>query len=360
MTISKEWIILKRKIWTIRNNIDPKVQEKFKNLCGKTWQYDVPDELFQKRTSRSNRVLLRWKVIKQNHMTLRWLETFYGGVCVEFVNDDFFDENNRSIDLFNHLISKIGADEMISAIVSFRNEDGDSGATIARVNYAKYMEQHGQDFIPIKRKTPDVPWKWSNDVREGNGYFSIKWGSQTSYESHKDLVEPKLFNPAIEYANEQVCLDIDLTMSYFALHCEDVKWIISWYDSLILELEKYLKSREYDDGNLYQYCISHDSLNNSERILVDPIQLKKMSIKNFATSGTEESSVVCHNTAANKYIFSFDESLQCVLSPANPKNFFWATHLSNMMQQNYNLDEYILEEERRYLKRRELKMSLDN
>lgn len=354
MIISKEWTILKRQIWRIRNNIDTKIQEKFKNLCGKTWQYDVPDELFQKRTSRSNRVLLRWKIIKKNNMTLRWLETFYGGVCVEFVNDDFFDESNRNIDLYNYLIWKIGADEMISAIVSFRNEDGDSGATIARASYAKYMEQYGQNFRPIKRKNSTVPWKWSNDVREGNGYYSIKWWSQISYESHKYLEKPKLFNPAIEYANEQVCLDIDLTMSYFALHCEDIKWSILWYDLLIHELEDYLKSREYDDGNLYEYCINHDSLKNPERVLVDPIQFKKMSITNFATSKTEESSVVCHNVAANKYIFHFDESLQCVLSPANPKNFFWATHLSNMMQQNYNLDEYILEEEIRYLKRKGL------
>lgn len=355
MTILLEGKLLRAKLWKIRNDIDDKVFEKFKNLCGKTWQYDVPIELWQKRTSRSNRVLLRWKIVKKNNMTLEWLKTFYGGVCIEFVNDDFFDESNRSIDLYNYLISKIGADEMISAIVSFRNEDGDSGATIARESYAKYMEEHGEEFKPIKRKTQQVSWKWSNDVREGNGYFSIKWGSHTSYESHKDLESPMLFNPAIEYANEQVCLDIDLTMSYFALHCEDIdRTKIISYDLLIEELENYLQSREYEDGNLYDYCINHDSLNNDEGVLIDPIQLKKMSIKNFATSSTEESSVVCHNTAANKYIFSFDKSLKCVLSPANPKNFFWATHLSNMMQQNYSLDEYILEEERRYLKRKGL------
>lgn len=352
MALLKDSISLRNKIWKIRLNLDMKVYEKFKNLCGKTWQYDVPSELWQKRTSRSNRVLLRWKTIKQNNMTIEWLQTFYGGVCVEFVNDDFLNESNKDNGLYNYLMTKIWADEMTSAIISFRNEDWDSWATFARANYAKYIEQYNGDIKPIKRKFPQVPWKWSNDVREGYHYFSIKWGSQTSIESHKDLPPPMLFNPAIEYANEQVCIDIDLTMSYFALHCEDLKGTIPWYDLLIKDLEKYLESREYDGGNLYNYCNNHDSLKNTEKVLVDPIQLKKMSIKNFATSSYEESSVVCHNTAANKYIFYFDNSLKCILSPANPKNFFWATHLSNMMQQNFSLEEYIAEEERRYLKRK--------
>jgi hypothetical protein len=35
-----------------------KAHTKLKNICNKTGQYDVPPELFQKRTLRRNRVLI--------------------------------------------------------------------------------------------------------------------------------------------------------------------------------------------------------------------------------------------------------------------------------------------------------------
>ena len=45
------------------------INAKFSNICAKTGQYNVPSELFQKRTPRSNRVLIEWKVVNDNHLT---------------------------------------------------------------------------------------------------------------------------------------------------------------------------------------------------------------------------------------------------------------------------------------------------
>ena len=59
----------------------------------KTGRYSVPEKLFQKRTSRQNRVLIPWKTIEQNNITIEQLETFYGGVCVEFVIMIFLIQN---------------------------------------------------------------------------------------------------------------------------------------------------------------------------------------------------------------------------------------------------------------------------
>lgn len=352
----KEAVRIKKRLWNIWGELDPKILEKFKNLNGKTGKYDVPDILFQKRTSRSNRILIRWKTIAQNNISLEQLKTFYGGVCVEFVNDDYYNEENSNNDLYNYLISKIGSDEVISAILSFRNEDGDSGATIARKNYNKFISENHTDFYPVKRKYPNVPGKGDNSCWEGNLFISIKGGAQESYESHDGLDDPMLFNPAVEYANEKVCLDIDITMSYFALHCKDFpKNEILDFHNLIQAIEKYLKSRIYFDGDLLNYCKNHYSLRLGDGCLVDPIQLTEMSINDFKTSGHENSSVVCHNEAANKNIFYFDDIQNFILSPARPNNFFWSKHLSNMMQQNYNLDEYFIEEEKRYLKRQNRK-----
>lgn len=345
--------IIKKELWNLWGRLDVKILEKFKNLNGKTGQYDVPDVLFQKRTSRSNRVLLRWKILEQNKITLKQLETFFGGVCIEFVNEDFYDKTNQSKDLYRHLISKIGSDEKISAMLSFRNEDGDSGATIPRENYNYFVSEPHEDYKPIKRKQKKVTGKGDNSVWEGNLFYSIKGGSQESFESHNGMEDPMLFNPAVEYANEIVCLDIDITMSYFALHCFDIpKNEIANIENLKSKVEKYLKSRVYYHGNLLDYCKNHYSLLWGNGYLVDPIQLSKMSITDFKTSGLENSSVVCHNEAANKNIFYFDSVQNFILSPARPNNFFWSKHLSNMMQQNYNLDEYFKEEENRYLKRK--------
>ncbi len=37
---------------------DPKIRTKFSNICSKIGQHSVPNELFQKRTPRKNRVLI--------------------------------------------------------------------------------------------------------------------------------------------------------------------------------------------------------------------------------------------------------------------------------------------------------------
>ena len=53
-----------------------------------------------------------------------------------------------------------------------------------------------------------------------------------------------LFNPSVEYANEKVCLDIDITMSYFALHCFDLpRNEIGNFDELLKKIETFLKTR---------------------------------------------------------------------------------------------------------------------
>jgi hypothetical protein len=363
---------LKKELFNIWKEIDDLVRKKFDNLNGKTSKYSVPDELFQNRTPRKNRVLIPWKTILNNKITIEQLATFEGGVCVEFVNYDFFDKKYLSDKRHVHLVKLLGSDGMISSIISFRTLDGDPGGTEARESYSEFLKliekkKINIKAIPISRKPLEEVRKLvnkpnlkkisgfgANDIWIGNIYFSIKGGEQISRQSHKDRKE-LLFNPAVDYANENVCLDIDLTMSFFALHCFDLKDYIN--PKIIKELKnktsEYLKNRSYDTGNLYDYCVNHPSLNLGDGFLIDAIQLTNISINNFKMEiGSEMSSVICHNEAANKDRFYFDKTNNYILSPARPTNLFWSTHLSNMMQQNYNLDEYFEEEEKRYLKRK--------
>lgn len=353
---------IKSQLWNLWRRTDPKIKTKFDNLNGKTGQYYVPDILFQKRTPRYNRVLLPWKVLFSNNITMDMLKTFYGGVCVEFVNEDYLSTEYNENSIFNILKKQLGSDEKVSSIISFRTEDGDSGATIPRRSFLKFKEYYGKSFDekfkPVVRKgNIHVAGKGDNSVWEGNIYYSIKGGSQETINSHDGLGAPKLFNPATEYANEEVCIDIDITMSYFAMLCFDIdRELVTNFNALKLQVEEFLKTRVYDEGNLYDYCVNHPSLKFGGGFLVDPIRLNKISIQNFKTTAkdNEDSCVISHNEAANKNIFYYDSRNKCILSPARPTNLFWSTHLSNMMQQNYKLNEYFEEEEKRIVLREKM------
>ena len=116
------------------------IKTKLKNVCGKTGQYNVPKELFQKRTSRSNRVLISWRVVERNKLTIDQLETFSGGVAVEFVNNDFFDKSNKKNKVFNELTKRLGSDEIVSSIISIRSADGNSSSQEQRNAFNKLID----------------------------------------------------------------------------------------------------------------------------------------------------------------------------------------------------------------------------
>lgn len=205
-------------------------------------------------------------------------------------------------------------------------------------------------------------------IINGNGflYISIKGGQQDSIETHKGK-ELKIFNPACEYADKDVILDLNLVLAYFALLSIESntlaeKKLTTRYIEIKGKLEEILSKIEYNlpefSGNLYDYCINHYSTRISEGCLFDPIQLKQIRIEDFSDKNRNENSIdLTHNEAVEKCIFYWDKQRNCLLSPARPTNLFWSFHLSNMMQQNYTLKEYVEQEKERYLKRQELGLS---
>lgn len=356
-------------IWRKLDNL---IEEKFKNLAGKTAQYKVPTKFFQKRTSRENRVLIPWKVVKNNQLTIKHLETFFGGVCVEFVNYDFIKSENINDEVFKFSKNKLGFDGLISSMISFRTESGDSGARISRKSYNEFVKliKEGElklELEPLVRdKTVKYSGKGDNSVWKGNFFCGIKGGTQKSILSHygtslkkvekaivsDQITDQLIFNPATEYANKQICNDITIQMSFFAMHCYDInKDNYENFDLIKKECQKYLIQRNFDDGNLYEYCIQHPSLKFGNGILIDPIRFKKISINNFKGEGKADSVVLSHNEAANKDLFYFDETNQYILSPARPMNLFWSTHWSNMMQQDNKIEEFWIKENKRVEKR---------
>ena len=115
---------LKARLNSFFNAINPKIKTKFLNIVAKTRKNDIPSNIWLNRTPRYSRVLIPWKKVKLNNITFQQLQSFSGGVVVEFINEDWFDETNQTNPVFIQLQSCLGSDETVSSIISFRSEGG--------------------------------------------------------------------------------------------------------------------------------------------------------------------------------------------------------------------------------------------
>lgn len=350
-----------------------KIKTKFTNVCSKTGQYSVPSELFQKRTPRSNRVLISWKAVKENKLTIKQLYSFSGGVAVEFINNDFFDKSNEGNPVFEELRNRLGSDELVSSIISIHSESGSSSSAVQREAFAKLINNTKVNYkgrTVVINESNYTKYAISQTVSGGTGnekwdgflFVSIRGGQQDTIETHRGK-ELTIFNPACEFANEEVRIDLDLTVAYFAMLSIDPSKLDRpqslKYNTIFSDLRAALKTCLYDSedykGNLLDYVESHPSVRMIKGQLTDPIQLKRIDIKDFSDDTRNADSIdFTHNEAVVNEKFYWDSKKECLLSPARPANVFWSFHLSNMMQQDFDLDGYFAYEEQRYKKRQEL------
>lgn len=359
------------------SNFGKNIFAKMSNICAKTGQYNVPSELFQKRTPRSNRVLIEWKVVNDNKLTLEQLESFSGGVVVEFLNNDFFDEEYNLNPLFQILKNRLGSDEIVSSIISIHSEQGSSSSEVQRRSFDKLInntevQYKNKKIVITKSNYMDFAIKQIKNGGTGIGtenkwwsgflFISIKGGQQDTIETHHDQ-ELTLFNPACEFATKEVCLDLDLVMFYFAFLSINVSALDEFdkisYQTIFNQLKEALRETFYDSlsykGNLLDYCENHPCAKINKGVLTDPIQLKRIKIENFnIAERTADSIDFTHNEAVVYQKYYWDKTQNCILSPARPTNVFWSFHLSNMMQQDFSLEDYFKYEEERFKNRQRL------
>ena len=371
--MDKSKIKIKRKAFNFLGKFGKKIKTKFSNVCGKTGQYNVPSELFQKRTPRSNRALISWKVVKDNNLSIQQLSSFSGGVAVEFVNNDFFDDSNKVFAIFEELRNRVGSDDKVSSIITIRSEAGSSSSAVPREAFAKLVSDtkvmyKGEEVVINQDNYSDYAIKRIKQGGTGNEkwggflFVSIRGGQQDTIETHKGQ-ELTIFNPACEFATPDVCVDLDLTVAYFAMLSIDKDELEepqkSEYTTILAELRAALEQCFYDSddfkGNLLEYVDSHPSVIMRAGQLMDPIQVKRIEIHHFSDDARNSDSVdFTHNEAVGNERYYWDAAKKCILSPARPANVFWSFHLSNMMQQDFSLEAYFEYEERRYRERQEL------
>ncbi len=295
--------IIKNNAIRLISRFGDNIQTKLVNVCGKVGSYYVPIELFQKRTARNKRVLIPWKTILNNNITLEQLNTFENGVVVEFLNNDFFDKRNESNKTFRQLKELLGSDDNVSSIISIHSEGGTSSSSVQRICFnqllnntkVKYKnntitinKDNYKDYLIQQNRSGGT----GNDTWSGFLYFSIKGGQQDTIESHKNQ-SLTLFNPACEYANTNVSTDITLVLLYFAYKSitkEDLKVYNiceKVFDDVFDNIKSALKESIYNsssyNGNLLDYCEKHISCQAESDNLLDPIQLNIISIRDFNT-----------------------------------------------------------------------------
>ena len=378
----KQIIFQLHKFW---GSIDPNVKTKFENINNKTGRYYVPEPLFTGRTSRKNRVLIPWSHVKKNNLSFENLENFEGGVYVEFNNNDILDFENELNSEFGYLFKKLfdvigNSDNLVSSFVSFRNTDGSSGSQNSMKCYNKFIEFGEQKHVKFKsftcinrKNNTNYSNFKNNNMITGELFYELKGGNNKSIESHPydDTKErkgkPMLFNPAIEYANERTMVDIELVLSYFALHIENLEkqFDEKKINDLKNKVKDFLKKRNYDDRNLLDYCDNHYSLTdhpiiskNNKKILIDPISMTPIKIEYFKFKSSEKNDCsieLSHNEAAAKNKIYFDKTQNCILSAARPTNLFWSTKFSNTQQRDYTLKDYLELEKKRVSIREQIK-----
>lgn len=331
------------------------IKEKFSNISGKTGQYFVPKKLWQKRTARKNRALIPFEHVLRSNLTYEQLDTFEGGIVVEFVNNDYFDqlrlpECQQNL-VFKRIKNRLGSNDNVSGIINIRSV-GDSSSHVQRMaldSLEEFLNNSNQriEEVLIKRDSGVNYEGQGNDKWRGYVYYSVKGGQQNARDSHDEYGIPsrevQLFNPSVEYAGSIVSNDITLVLIYFAMFSVPEDKRSDDWENLIAQYLEYFSVRKYNNKTLKDYVINHISLKLEDGRLFDPIQVRPIQVEDFIINNRSENSLdITHQTSVNRYSYIWDEELGILLTAARPTNLFWSKHLSNMMQQDFSLKEYFV------------------
>ena len=114
---SKEINNLKKDILSYVDIFGENIKTKLNNITGKAAQHDVPEALWLTRTKIDDRILVSWKTVYKNKITYEQLESIKNGVVVEFINDDYYNDEFSSNDTYIKLKKKLGSNDTVSSII---------------------------------------------------------------------------------------------------------------------------------------------------------------------------------------------------------------------------------------------------
>lgn len=335
----------------IMKQLPKTIQTKIKNIN----KARVEGPCSTKRVSQSSRVSIPYDMVKG--FTVNQISTYEAGVVIRLpydIYEDIRDKPERN-ELEEYLLHNIGSNNNVSAFICIMNEDGYSGSTDLRLQFEKFeKEQKIKDWTPIKRINGGKNINKGNDKWEGHYYYKISGGQQTSILSHPQDKKDQMFTTYKGFmSNSKVITDVKACLIYSLLHCHDMCKLIS--NELLVKykqsLEDYLRNTNYMGKSCYELTRALGTIKNGE--LYSPIGCERLSVNMFET---ENMINISHNEAVCKNKIYFCEDNHIMLSDYRPGNLFWDTNLSNMQQQDFTIEEYWADHDRKSALRAQLVM----
>ena len=338
------------------------ITTKVKNNNGKCGTGSI---LTNGRTQRSGRVTIPYRIIISNNInTIDKLNGFIDGLVVLLINNDYFELQEKNDELSRYLLENIGGNNIVSSIICICSVKGDSGSSVAKFYLDKFLPIFEENkWRPVERIEVKANGLITsgNEKWSGHYYYDVSGGSQERHLSHHGK-KPQLFNEYHDYATREECFNIDCVMLYMMLHCYDINDYIhsDTVSEMINDFEEYFATQNYDDGNILNneiipYCLFNDETLN-KKILHCPIECERISIHDFEITDTKKHKYIdiCHNEAVSRELFYYDETQNRILTAARARNLYWGSHNGNMMQQDLTIKDFIMAEERRYNKRKNI------
>lgn len=350
-------------IGEIIKKLPKNIRTKVKNI-NKAGKCDVCPT---KRVSQNSRILLPYYIIRKCGLTLCQLKTHTSGVVIDVPFREYERIRNSSVgetisdEIDAYISNNIGGgtSSPVAVIVTIRKENGYSGSSVQREDLVRLKNEIAvKGWEPVAynpEKTIKGKKNKGNENWSGHYYYNISGGSQQSFKSHPNK-EPQIFTTHKGFmSTEKIIIDVMASLVWQKLHIFDIDKCIPREDALKYKqtLEDYLKNTKYLGKSCYELMKKFQNIRDGK--LISPITQKEISITAFdkETVGECKDDIVdvSHNEAVNKHNIRFCLENNVMLSDYFPGNLFWDTHLGNMQQQSFTVEEYWRETEERTAKR---------
>lgn len=346
----------------IHKQLPKSVQTKLKNI-NKAGTCSICST---KRVSQTSRMILEYAHVIKNNLIVEQLVTHRNGVVIEVplreyerIRDirDADAEQNTLTPIDQYILNNIGgkSTQPVVAIITIVKENGSSGSSLQRIDLERLKQE-----IQVRNWEPIYELKKEDGVKQknknkgnanwgGHYYYNVSGGSQESFKSHAS--EPQIFTTSKGFmSHDAIVADVVASLTWQLLHCHDISTYIQNDDVFIYKqtLEQHLKSKLYMGKSCFDHLEELENVHDGK--LISPITREYISIDAFdgkKTLDQDDQVNISHNEPVNKHRIYFCPEQNVMLSDYRPGNLFWDTHLGNMQQQSFTIQEYWGEIEKR-------------
>lgn len=365
-------ITIKQLCSKIHKQLPKSVQTKLKNI-NKAGTCSI---CTTKRVSQTSRIIIEYADVVKNNLTIEQLETHRNGVVIDIPFREYERirdiqhahahtdananaEQNTLSPIDQYILNNIGgiSTHPVVAIVTIIKENGSSGSSQQRIDLERLKQE-----IEMRKWEPIYETKQEDGVKQknknkgnanwgGHYFYNVSGGSQESFKSHTSESEPQIFTTSKGFmSNEEVVTDVIASLTWQLIHCYDIStYTPNEYVFIYKQtLEQHLKSKMYMGKSCFDHLEMLENIHDGK--LISPITRECISIHAFdfeKTLNTDNLVNISHNEPVNKHKIYFCPEQNVMLSDYRPGNLFWDTHLGNMQQQSFTIQEYWSEMDKR-------------